>query len=605
MKNVKGLSRPNMPFQQKFSNNAIFERRERELENGLRRKPGFKKKLNTFYLTERPIITENDKLSTLQTVRSDAKTNFNTYAQTEPEKRDEMLLKQIENSRMEHTSSPKQDIKSKTLIEIKTKALNRKKESVTDFINKTREIILMKYTSNIKKERAVRLKETFENEIESINDTIKSLKQAKQLFNDTFYVKFGDYVKHLSNQKEIEKTISANLLEEIIHYKNEISQIQAKIKKQELDKSNLIHWLYFQIKVKEKMLVLPSYYRNIIEDNNDNSLSVKKTQAQTEGSNTSPSAQNSDRAERSKGKKMTKRQNLSSVSVEEVERIKKYKYGLVFETPDDFLAQLKKLEMDNINLLDNYNELRNVLRDLTKEKDELLREKQKEDDMLDNDVHQKEKELTVLKERCTALTKEIENLNNNHTKPVVDKRKRKEKKKEMKNIKAQFNKAKLFAKILQLHKTTVILGERPQPQFSKKITSTEGEMLNMLKHIELNVDGLLGIFQFYHKNQSIYREPLKKIKGQIEKEHKIEKAKKQHEEQNLRMEKLKEQVEERNSKIYFRPRRKVDMYYEYVIKKEEKDNEDDDSKKEPLFTDFMYDIFDDDKLTRSQSVKNF
>ena len=71
------------------------------------------------------------------------------------------------------------------------------------------------------------------------------------------------------------------------------------------------------------------------------------------------------------------------------------------------------------------------------------------------------------------------------------------------------------------------------------------------------------------------------------------------------MEKLKEQVEERNSKIYFRPRRKVDMYYEYVIKKEEKDNEDDDSKKEPLFTDFMYDIFDDDKLTRSQSVKNF
>ena len=61
----------------------------------------------------------------------------------------------------------------------------------------------------------------------------------------------------------------------------------------------------------------------------------------------------------------------------------------------------------------------------------------------------------------------------------------------------------------------------------------------------------------------------------------------------MKLKNLKEQVEERNNKIYFKPRKKVDTYYQYVIKKEKKNNNDDDQFKEPLFTDFMYDILED------------
>ena len=175
--------------------------------------------------------------------------------------KDIRTLKEIESNSKKQVA----DDKCKTQIDFKTKTFHRRKESVKDFIEKTRELMLIKYTAHIKQERVIRLKETYENEVESINDTIRSLKQAQSLFNDTFYVKFGEYIKHLSNQREIEKAKNANLLEETIKYKNEISQIQSKIRKIEQDKTNVIRWLYFQIQLKEKLITLPSHYKKIIE----------------------------------------------------------------------------------------------------------------------------------------------------------------------------------------------------------------------------------------------------------------------------------------------------------------------------------------------------
>ena len=120
-------------------------------------------------------------------------------------------------------------------------------------------------------------------------------------------------------------------------------------------------------------------------------------------------------------------------------------------------------------------------------------------------------------------------------------------------------------------------------------------MLLMLKHTEISVDRLFGIFKDYNKNKSVYHDLLKKIKNTIEKEHKIEKAKRQRDEQLMKLNKLKEQIEERNNKIYIKPTRKIDNYYQYVMKKHKKDVNDDDQFKEPLFVDFMYDIMDEDK----------
>lgn len=117
-------------------------------------------------------------------------------------------------------------------------------------------------------------------------------------------------------------------------------------------------------------------------------------------------------------------------------------------------------------------------------------------------------------------------------------------------------------------------------------------MLIMLQHSEISVDHLLGVFKYYNKNKAVYNNLLRKVRTEIEKEHKIEKAKKQREEQIAKLANLKQQVEERNNKIYFKSRRKIDSYFKFALKKERKDDNDKDRCKDPLFSDFMYDILD-------------
>ena len=68
--------------------------------------------------------------------------------------KDIRTLKEIESN------SKKQmiDEKCKTQIDFKTKSFHRRKESVKDFIEKTRELMLIKHTAHIKQERAFDLK---------------------------------------------------------------------------------------------------------------------------------------------------------------------------------------------------------------------------------------------------------------------------------------------------------------------------------------------------------------------------------------------------------------------------------------------------------------
>ena len=103
--------------------------------------------------------------------------------------------------------------------------------------------------------------------MKSLDENIKSLNVTKKLFNEQFYNKFGDYVKRILIEREKEKEINNGLLKEILKLKGEIYQIETKIQKQEMDKNNIIRWLYFQISVKEKMINLPNYYKTLIEEN--------------------------------------------------------------------------------------------------------------------------------------------------------------------------------------------------------------------------------------------------------------------------------------------------------------------------------------------------
>ena len=161
-------------------------------------------------------------------------------------------------------------IPSKTKIDFKINKLKEKKQSFRDIINKTREIILNKYTINIKNERTIRVKEMKDNNFDSIDNIINSMKNANKLFHESFFQKFSDYIRVLENQREIEKSKNTNLLQQIIKHKNELTQIETLIRKQLSDKNNIVRWIFFQILVKEKKLDLPSYYKSLIEETDEN-----------------------------------------------------------------------------------------------------------------------------------------------------------------------------------------------------------------------------------------------------------------------------------------------------------------------------------------------
>ena len=140
-----------------------------------------------------------------------------------------------------------------------------KKTNIKEYLNKTRELLLLKYTTDIKKERALRLQESYSNEIESINDNIQSMKQAKKLFHEEFLSKYNEYVKQLLIQKEEEKLIAENLYDNILLLKKDIVQLEAKKNKVENDKLNLERWMYFQIKIHEQKISLPPYYKTSLD----------------------------------------------------------------------------------------------------------------------------------------------------------------------------------------------------------------------------------------------------------------------------------------------------------------------------------------------------
>ena len=234
---------------------------------------------SAFYITDMPFKTiyTDKKIASYKDFSSDDE----KYEKEEKEKYNLKLLNIFEknNSR----NKLKQQFFSKTLIDFKVNKLKEKKESIKDAINKTRDMILNKYTKSIKKERIIRLKEVKENNLDRVENIITSMKKTNKLFNDTFLQKFNDYVRELEIQRELAKAENTNLMEEILKQKNEISQLESQIRKIEYEKNNIVRWIFFQILVKEKKIYLPFYYKSIIEETEENMKKILSNPANFSG----------------------------------------------------------------------------------------------------------------------------------------------------------------------------------------------------------------------------------------------------------------------------------------------------------------------------------
>ena len=549
----------------KYDNAVLFELREINIkEKNKKNIPSLKERTKSrspskknFYLTESQTLNNayysNEKSTTKE---SDTNNAISTGGGTN-------FLKEITDERTTDKMNTMMKEKNPQL-ERKNSVMNVKRNnSIRDYISKTREIVLMKYTTEIKKERAIRLQETYNNEVEAIKDTIQSMEEAKKLFNDKFLAKFTEYVKHLILQREEEKTIDSGLVDQIIKLKNEMLALENKKKKIDSDKASLGRWMYLQIQIKEKKLSLPFYYKLLLdrEDNELNSNNIFKTGISYN--------------------------LLKSVSKEEKERILKYKES----NASDFLEEFNKYENKNILLIEQYNSLRDEVRELKNEREVLINEDNKAVELLTNETQSKEKKLAVLMKKYQSLMKDRNTiLNIDQTNTINNRRRKRAPSADTKRgIRTKLNQTKLYSKILEVYNNICEDKRIPIQMILKKGNMTsEMEMINMLEKIELGLDELNT------KNKVYLNGPrageYKLIQIQIEKEHKIKKTILQREAQLRKIEILKEKIEERNNKIYVLPLKKVDKYYSIFAKKDKKRKNNNKTNSEPQFDDFMYDV---------------
>ena len=141
------------------------------------------------------------------------------------------ILERIKEKKDRENNDNSEKIQSEKLQEKIDMMNGNKKDNVRDYIKKTRDIILTKYRTEIKKERAIRMGETYQNEIESIKDSITTMKEMKKLFEDEFFQRFESYVRHLRNQKEREKNELNNLLDDRNHLDIDLVKLENKIQK--------------------------------------------------------------------------------------------------------------------------------------------------------------------------------------------------------------------------------------------------------------------------------------------------------------------------------------------------------------------------------------
>lgn len=473
-----------------------------------------------------------------------------------------------------------------------------------DFIKKLKEEKIYLHTSKAKTERLHRLEEAYQSQIEFYKDSIKSFKMSKKLLENDFINRIGDYAKFISTTREREKIKEASLRQQIMDYRQEIEQIKSKINKIEIEKKNIIKWIFLQIQMKEKKLFLPDYYKQIITNNNNKHSSRKiviKNDEKGESSFSNNRKINKNPTTRQKehyafNYKTYKKGDSSnsfnlfssginerSIKPEERLRILNYKLNLIYKTPEEFKDRLVSLEKGNLLLLQYKDVLNNQLFKYKKllmslKGDEVIFEFENQN------IENKESELKNIKqivEKNEKIVSIFKNKKINHLNKYKENNPETNQQSKQKTYFINESSVEKYKyKNMSLFKSIYIIFERCQMfgcnssfgediinLVKRKINTKEKEMLLMLEFIELTSDYLIMSINKKTNHNNEIKSFVKNLKSEIDNEHKLEKAKLQLMLDLKKINSLEEKIEKRYNKIYFLTKRRKNLK-ECKIKKQ-------------------------------------
>ena len=360
-------------------------------------------------------------------------------------------------------------------IDLKIKDLNRKEYGSKKLMKKTKKYKFLQYITSLKKDRADSLDEEYQTKLSKIQERINFLQGALELFNVKFINKLSHYIKYIIDIRNQEKIKNLSLLKQKIEYKKELEQINSEIEKLQIKKNKIVKWIYLQIKVKEKKIILQNYYKSIIESSKCQLLSLqsKFNETNNDSKDIRKSSNKSDPSKRKKSykkkysislfsdkninfywkkasdKSLTNRisrinldfNNYSKNEIEnnklnmnmnvnknteikigqetitkyEFDRILFWRFSPIFQTTEEFMDRLKDLDNQNILLLKYFNKLQSIIFNYQKEL-LILKESQDKNEIMESHIDNKKNELDLLKKKFALISKKYSIIKENKRK---------------------------------------------------------------------------------------------------------------------------------------------------------------------------------------------
>ena len=512
------------------------------------------KKINSLYLTEAifkrnktmlPLI-DKEKWTFEENDMSIYNLNFNK--EKTRNKYDIKILTKIklnkdkikENKKEEEYFNSKQLIKKNDAISKN----NAKEKSLNNYINNIKDFLIDKYTLDIKNEKYKVINETNTNKLEKLNDKIRDLKSNTILFQDDFYSTFNEYTKKFDKQRDIEKQRDFVYLNQIYLLQKKITILKGKISKYQNEKEHLIREIFLLICIKEKKLNLPEYYKEIIS-NNSTKEEIKE-----------------------------KYKNLSE---KEIDHVFEYKNNLDINEDEIVFEKLKRIENDDIKLMNNYYKNHKQIYNLKQYKKQVEME-------IKNDTINDIDNLIYIKEKI------LENVIKKNKKLFKDKLflVKKKDKKIKKRSKIYYKIEIIFKNLNEYKKIDFKFIEK----YKEKGEITEEEqIIEMIKKIEKITAYILEKNRNYLINN---KEQMQELQNSLVKRKKIEKTNEQKRNLRLKFEKERKKIFDKNSKILFLQKRKLAIFNvndkKYGIKKSKSQQK----IKIDKISDYLYDLKNED-----------
>ena len=444
------------------------------------------------------------------------------------------------------------------------------KTRIRDYINKTRDIILLKQSYNIRLERSNKIDEYEKSQLEAINQSIKTLKQSKEKIESECFDKYNECLKQLNKKIQDENRIKVKFIIEKNILSKSIQNIQDSIKALTEEKEYYMKWivLLFQIKhhIKNKQI---------------NSSFLDKHQTK-----------------------------------------------LVFNTFEELNEVFINLQKKNLSMLQNKSDNLNSLEHMQQTKDNLNQEYENLLCKQRNEIKEKNSILKSLKNKYMNLIYNRMKYSSNNFEnkevlfsftpppkiPVVYitrfayfKSLEKEAKEIILSKKHAIytnklllkNKSHLYNKVFNVFTTSLYLENEdlikkavPSKMTDKVLICDESAIKQMLEYIEQVYLVLINLFHMYMSNDELI--PLIKMTmRQIELDNRKKKNKFQKELLKEKEEERNRKIKAKNEKVLYLPNRKIRRNYLSKMKNIKFKVNKSMFTKEPEFEDFMYDLYDD------------